>query len=580
MTADAATRAGDASGPVLTATRRTSQMRIVLGLARAEAPLLFRSVLVLAGMLAGGVLVWNLTRSAEPLWWNTAWQIGEGQAILASTVLIAAQLAAGRARRDGLGELYDSFPVSAATRTAAHLTSLIGAAAVSVLFIGGAAAWVQIRGGVGTPSAGVLVGGVLLVVAAGAAGIALGARLPHPLAGVLAAVVVFALFLESYRFPGAIPWLFPWTISGQFGALYAPLTNYPPGGAHALELAGIAIGIAAIAIALTSDRAPHRLWLAVAGVLSVALVATGVAAQLRPIPTTELNRLFRAEARPSVVQHCTTASDVRYCLYPGFASQLSALEKPVNNVISRLPARPAHALTVAQAMLVSPGDSLLTHGHGRQQLARWNAEANAAPANAPAASTIYLIVGIWPAGAALADARLAVALGAAEWAVNLPPSAIGFASSGASCVPDDQAREAIAIWLAITATHVHTALQLRVGPHGTLGGPTSEVGHKMIFNWTYPGEFQGYISSGPQLTANGYLLAAKMAALPAAKVARVLDSAWPTWLNWRTTDAQLARALGIRAPDITVPAPPKKPRPGVTFVEPTGPIPVTPICAS
>jgi hypothetical protein len=41
----------------------------------------------------------------------------------AATVLIAAQLATGRARRDDMQELYDSFPVSA-TRTLAYLTAL------------------------------------------------------------------------------------------------------------------------------------------------------------------------------------------------------------------------------------------------------------------------------------------------------------------------------------------------------------------------------------------------------------------------------------------------------------------------
>ena len=48
---------------------------------------------------------------------------------VAATVLIAAQLATGRARRDDMQELFDSFPVSAATRTLAHLTALAAALA-------------------------------------------------------------------------------------------------------------------------------------------------------------------------------------------------------------------------------------------------------------------------------------------------------------------------------------------------------------------------------------------------------------------------------------------------------------------
>ena len=53
--------------------------RTVLDLARAEASLLVRSLLVLAGLLASGAVVWVLFGSVQPLWWNAAWQIGFGQ---------------------------------------------------------------------------------------------------------------------------------------------------------------------------------------------------------------------------------------------------------------------------------------------------------------------------------------------------------------------------------------------------------------------------------------------------------------------------------------------------------------------
>jgi len=75
----------------------------VLGLARVEASLLVRSLLVLAGLLAGGAVVWAVFGSAQPLRWNAAWRIGFGQLVLGMAVPVAAQLAAGRARRDGMG---------------------------------------------------------------------------------------------------------------------------------------------------------------------------------------------------------------------------------------------------------------------------------------------------------------------------------------------------------------------------------------------------------------------------------------------------------------------------------------------
>jgi hypothetical protein len=75
------------------------------------------------GVECGRVVVRHFSWPAEPLW-GTALADGCGARPAAATVLIGAQLATGRARRDDMQELFDSFPVSAATRTPAHLTAL------------------------------------------------------------------------------------------------------------------------------------------------------------------------------------------------------------------------------------------------------------------------------------------------------------------------------------------------------------------------------------------------------------------------------------------------------------------------
>jgi len=46
------------------------------------------------------------------------------------------------------------------------------------------------------------------------------------------------------------------------------------------------------------------------------------------------------------------------------------------------------------------------------------------------------------------------------------------------------------------------------------------------------------------------MLAKGMTNLPEQKVARVLKGNWGRWVNWRTTDAQLAAALGIPTPSL------------------------------
>jgi hypothetical protein len=554
----AATPAGGVGGSRVTVRSGAPRLRTVLGLATVEARMLFRSLLVLAGLLAGGLVIWALIHSVQPLWWNVAWQIGYGQAVLGMAVLIAAHLAAGRARRDGMADLYASFPATAATRTLGQLTGLAGALPASLLLIGGTAAAVQVLGPVGVPGIAALAGGLLLVIAAGAAGIAICTRFPHPLAGVLAGVALFVPVVESNNLNGPGSWLLPWHEPGQLGYLPGPLGGYPPAGAHATELAAIAVLAGTAALAVTAGSARARGLVATAAALAVAVACFAGAAQLRPIPASDLNHLVAQIADPASAQHCTTASQVRYCLYPGFGRDLPSLEAPVSGVLAHLPARPGQPLTVRQAAALDVTDLTIAHGHPSGQLSRWKAQLQKAPGSAVTASAIYLPVGSWPAaGGRLADAHFDLALATAEWAVRLAP-AISSSSliSGPfqSCVPVGQAREAIAIWLAILATHPPASeLQGGLG-----GGDYTEVRNTLVALWPYPGSsVGGYVmplGAVPPTTAAGYLLAKAMTSLPEQKVARVLADAWGSWLNWRTTDAQLAAALGIPMP--SVPAPP------------------------
>jgi hypothetical protein len=580
----------DAVGAPVIARSRAPRLRTGLGLARVEASLLVRSLLVLAGLLAGGTVIWVLLGSVEPLWWNAAWRIGFGQLVLGMAVLVAAQLAAGRARRDGLADLYASFPATAGTRTVAQLAGLVGAAPASLLLIGAAAAVVQVRGAIGAPSSTMLSGGLLLVIAAGAAGIAIGTRFPHPLAGVLGALALLLSSGTSHTATGSGIWLLPWEwTQDELGWLPGPLAGYPPAGAHALELAGLAVLAGIVALTVTAGRGRARGGLATAGILALVVICFAGALQLRPIPTAELNHLVTEAADPASVQRCTTANHVRYCLYPGFGRDLPSVEAPVNGVLAHLPARSGQPLTVRQVLSPDLLDSTLTHGHPKRQVSQWQARMQRAPGNAASASAIYLPVGSWPAaGGRLADAHFDMALAAAEWAVRLPPQATGTPDGPVflPCVPLDQAREAIAIWLAILATRP-PAGELQAGLGGLETGRGFQavaVRNSMVPTWAYPGWGNSYITPAvvPQTTAAGYLLASAMMSLPEQKVAHVLKSAWATWLNWHTTDAQLAAGLGIRMPAVPgPPAPPRTRKPGTTIGLPgPGSGPQTPVCTA
>ena len=106
------------------------------------------------------------------------------------------------------------------------------------------------------------------------------------------------------------------------------------------------------------------------------------------------------------------------------------------------------------------------------------------------------------------------------------------------------------------------------------------VGGTFVRTWYYPGSGAGGITpsgGGAQTTAPGYLLANAMTSLPEQKVSRVLASSWGRWVSWRTTDAQLAAALGIPMPSIssgaTVPS-------GKTPVPAPGNGPQSPLCTT
>ena len=541
--------ADDAAGSGVTTRSRAPKLGTVLGLAKADARLLSRSVLILAGLLAGGAIIWAVAHTEQPLWWNVAWQIGYGQVFIAMAVLIAAQLAAGRPHRNAMADLYASFPASSAARTLAQLIGLLGAVPASLLLIGGTAAAVEMSGVIGAPSIWALAGGLLLVIAAGAAGIAIGKRFPHPLAGVLGALVLFVPFSQSNRFGGPIIWLYPWIKPDQLDFLPGPLAGYPPVGAHAAELAGIAVLAGIVALVVSANGALVRSVLAVAGILSLAATCLAGAAQLRAIPAADLNRLAQAAADPVSVQRCTTLGEARYCLFPDFGAELASIQDPVNAVLARLPVRPARQLTVTQITELTP-DSTFTHGHPEQQVSQWNEQLRGPDTT----SAVFLPVNVSPS-----DVGFYLALATGEWAMGFPPEIANGAAP--QCLPHDQAREAIAIWLALISTRTPAGqLQSGLTCLGQDWVPKSP-GNILVPVWTYPGELVGNLYSyAPQTTAGGYLLASAMMKLPEQRVSQVLKGAWAQWVNWQTTDERLAAALGIPMP--AVPQPPAPPPSG------------------
>jgi len=556
---------------------RSIRVRTVASLARIEAVQLARSVVVLSGLLASGFMVWSFTSRSQPLWWNGDWAIGYGQTVLSLAALIATQLATGRARREDLAELYESFPTSAAPRTLGHLIGVVGAVPASLVLIGVAAGVFEWWGVVGTPNAAVLAGGVLLVLAGGSIGVAIGSWRPHPLAGMLGAFVWFIPFSQSNRFDSAVVWLFPWVKPWQLGDLPGRLAGYPPASAHAVELAAIGVLAGGVALTITAVARRHRVALLVVAIAALATIVVACVVQLRPISTHDLDRLVAEVSNTESTQRCTTTDagghSVSYCLFPEFASQLASLRRPVDRVLSLVPDLANRALTISQTSGLTLDDPSLTRGHSSEQRAAWIAQLQSAPANRLSTSAIYVNLGSWPSSGGQSVPRFALALGAAAWAVGLPTNS-GQRTDllSAQCVPVNQAREAIAIWLAGQATHLPSARF----PSSSGDYSVAPVDGTAVVIWLYPGQDGPYFASpGPQATAAGYLLARAMTKLPTDRVTTVLHATWDTWTNPQTTDDQLAATLGIKMPEVNVSGPGGS---ATTALLPPGPATPQPRC--
>ena len=535
------------------------QSRALVGAARIEAGRLIRNVLILSGLLAGGLAVWELAvvHHSQLLWWNSGWEIGYGQQVLSVTALVAAHLATTRARRDGLAELYESFPTSERTRTLGHLLGLLAVIVPSLALIGAMTALFDVHGVLGSPDYWVLGAGVLLVVAGGAVGVAIGRWLPHPMAGIVGALVWFALPGQSNQFNSPVIWLFPWA-SAQLNTLPGPLTGYPPATAHTTELAGIALLAGVMALIAGASRRKRislarrqRVIVGIAGLASVAAIVAAGVAQFQPIPASALSRAVNQGAHPDG-QHCKLvtagSSAARYCVFPAFTPLVPQVEGVVGEVLVRVPSRRAQPLLIAQSSQLNIDDPTLTYGHSRSDVAAWARELATAPATAPSAAALYLDLAGWPARGHQATARFALAMGTAAWAVGLPTGS-GRDRNDQPCAPVDQAREAIAIWLADQATHAVPQPGQALTPGD--GYFQLTVDGESLVGWNYPGEYAAYLSPpGTQTTAAGNLLAIAMSRLPAQQVAHVLAQRWTTWTRPQTTGSQLAAALGIRMPTV------------------------------
>jgi hypothetical protein len=556
-------------------TARGARHPLVLA-GRAEAARLTGHPLVVAAFAVAAALIWWGNRDPVVLlWWSSDISIGSAFLIPAAAVLIAAQRAVGRPRRDRTTALYESYPVPESVRTGGLLLGLLGPVVLAAAVEVAAVIWLDHRGAFGAPQPAVLIGAVLLVALGGAAGVAMGTWMPQPAAAILTVVVLGAIELDlvltynGWVHPaGGTGWLFPWYQPGAVPGELAGISLPFPWLAHAIELAALT-GLAA-AVALRRSAVRRGAVVALAAVCAAAVLGSGWS-QLRPIPVAEVNALVAQTLHPARFERCETRGGARYCFFPAFAPLVSTWAAPVSRVLAGLPAAPSRPLLVREVtgntyqLLTDPPFGLPNRASDPSaQAAIWKFgqqdEQTGGQGPAPTLKfspsdppIIDMSDGDGDGDAYLDTTGLAVST--AYWAVGLPTTAptvlVHFSDGGdeteqVSCEPVGQAREAIAIWLAASAVPRQAILAQLTFPR-----PVRVSGHWIVTYLVY-GSGAAVI---PQVTAQGAALVRAMLKLPAAQVEAALAARWPGWLSPAATDAQLAAALRLPLPVAPAPTP-------------------------
>ena len=245
---------------------------------------------------------------------------------LCGMVLIAANRAALRPRRDGTVELLDSLPARPATRTLSLVLALRGPVLVGVvataaltvsIWLGAgksadAPLWSRSElrlpfGDIGTAN---IIGAIVLVACAGALGIVLARVLPWGLVPIVALVVVAISTgrLGADDLSPVVSGLSPIANGADLPAFLSPVAQ----GWHVVYLVGLGTIAVGAAFLLDGERRWGTAVLAVAAVL----VATSVVAQSRTYAGDTADQLADLVTEPAAHQRCIGDDSVTVCHFP------------------------------------------------------------------------------------------------------------------------------------------------------------------------------------------------------------------------------------------------------------------------
>jgi hypothetical protein len=447
---------------------------------------------------------------------------------LAGLTLLAANRATSRSRRSGTEELFTAAPTSAALRTGGNLLAVGVALAVAALLVVCLLLSVPLWGWAGELGHAWIaeaLTAVVLVAGAGAIGVFLARWLSPVVSAIVALLAVVAIGVATILLEGARPFSNPTRFIGPWASPEQNLGSdfvIRPSWAHLVYLVGVVTLFATLAIARTS----HGRDVLVAFGVGAALTAGGAWFQSRSVSDDTAARIATRIENPAVHQTCRVRSGVRACAYTGYTALLDDWIEPAVRVRAALPASPEQEYLITQRVGRVGAKDLDPSVLGRLDVdALWSDD------------------GVEHPGLTSKDHEFAFALLPAQAAVGLPLRTVQL---GLPCHTGNQARAAVALWLAAQALDRETARKwLYAGPGRGQTGADPYAGQ----GWgesLWPNDSRTDIDA-PIAWAEPEIDAARqLFALPRAKVLSALHADWAHLTDVSTPTSELVAVFGLR----------------------------------
>lgn len=503
---------------------------VVMTVARSEMSRLVRHPLVVLSLgLAAGLLWWGFRLDAPVLDRDSVRLVGYLLPVGAAT-MIAAHGMAARSRRGRVAELLETLPTAPARRILGEVLAVLGPVTLTTVFVGVGMVFLATGDPVGEWRWLELAGAPLMVLLAGALGVALAQWLPNQVTPYL--TVVALAYLQAWTHPHTA-----WEIAEHVGAL-SPFQQmnlelpYAWQGRSAAAHVGWLVAVTVVLLAVAVVRWSRSRWVSatlVVGVGAAILSGTAAVAAVIDGPPSEVEAHLDAYGySPGLATHppsddgvltCHQRESYEVCAVNGYEGWIPRWEATFQRIVDVVPSDVERI----------------------RQWPRWFASAE---------DTTVVPTIAWGRGSSVASMEFELAIQVAVRAMTSTETYPARDDDWRTCSFAGEARAAIAIWLAAQgAPDVAEYLEQRVEQaRRDVWFEVDEDGVEHSID--YPGDlWLGVEAYRTSLAVPDGDLALAMLDLPLDDVRRTVSEDLERWRDPEVTGDELAATLGLPAPE-------------------------------